>query len=267
MLSPRPKNRLLTPWALRVGTLAFSIAALAGATIIATRLWAPVSQHIKSVSSTVHYHQASADDDKLPMHHIALAGLRSRRDMSERMSAHNHLHHKVTTSQTSSDKQRINSAGSTDSTAAPKGACAFATFYSAQGRGRDAHYYFIAVRTLVYQLLHQPETATALNIPVLVLVAPTVRQAQRQQLEHEGATVLPVADLHVQWGHVGQPRWLDTFMKLHVFRLTQYERVCFLDAGAQASFKSFEHFLRVSERHGMSVKLLSLLLPVHPRTS
>lgn len=91
--------------------------------------------------------------------------------------------------------------------------------------------YFIGVRMLVYQLLHDPATKTSSESPnaFVVLVAPEVTQEKRAQLEADGAIVQEVEHLHFNWIKPGRPRWAQVMDKLAVFRLTQYEKVLLLD--------------------------------------
>ena len=108
---------------------------------------------------------------------------------------------------------------------------AVATFLA--GRWKDdweEDRYFTATRVMAYQLLHQPTTRTQQNISFLVLVTPYVSKAKRKVLEAEGCTVIPV-DLIEPEGPVNPlfDRWIDMFSKLHLFRLTEYNRILYLD--------------------------------------
>ncbi|KAG5918493.1 hypothetical protein E4U42_006831 [Claviceps africana] len=95
--------------------------------------------------------------------------------------------------------------------------------------------YFIATRTLVYQLLHAPDTRNnasyASNIDVVVLVAPEVPAENRQQLSREGATVIEAQSVALpSWIKTSMTRWKDQFLKLRLLQETQYNRFLFIDA-------------------------------------
>ena len=115
----------------------------------------------------------------------------------------------------------------------PRHEFAFATFIAAPAKrsktDEDDHY-FIAARMLAYQLLHDPETKTASSIPFLVLVTEDVSESKRVRLEADGATIVPVDRLNVPWLTPKMSRWRDVISKLHLFELTQYQRILFLDA-------------------------------------
>jgi alpha-N-acetylglucosamine transferase len=90
--------------------------------------------------------------------------------------------------------------------------------------------YFVAVRILLWQLLHNPGTRT--NHDVIVMVTPSVTQSRRDRLEKDGATVMLVDFVRGKndgWIHGGDPRWADLMTKFRCWQLTQYERVLLLD--------------------------------------
>lgn len=90
--------------------------------------------------------------------------------------------------------------------------------------------YFVAVRILIWQLLHNPGTRTKYD--VIVMVTPSVTQHRRERLEKDGATVMLVDFVHGtndHWITGGDPRWADLMTKFRVWQLTQYEKVLLLD--------------------------------------
>lgn len=90
--------------------------------------------------------------------------------------------------------------------------------------------YFEAARLLGYQLLHNNNTKTRLDIPFVVLVTPDVSEEKRARLVKDGATVIPVEILDPgPWLHAVVHRWRDVVTKLRAWELTQYSRVLFLD--------------------------------------
>lgn len=115
---------------------------------------------------------------------------------------------------------------------------AFATFLSAfnasdfNPEGGDG--YFDSARLINYQLLHHPFTRSSSPVPFIVLVSPNVTDEKRKQLRHEGATVVEGKDLTPAWLKevlVGNSaRWIDVMTKLNIASMTQFEKICFIDA-------------------------------------
>ncbi|KAH8880884.1 nucleotide-diphospho-sugar transferase [Thozetella sp. PMI_491] len=71
----------------------------------------------------------------------------------------------------------------------------------------------------------------AVQIPVLVLVTPSVSAAKKARLEADGATVLQVEPVPLpSWINLGSDRWKDSATKLRLFALTEYDKICFIDA-------------------------------------
>jgi alpha-N-acetylglucosamine transferase len=96
---------------------------------------------------------------------------------------------------------------------------------------RDDHY-FTATRMLVYQLLHQEETRTQRNIPIVVLCTPDVSVDRRERLKKDGAQVVDI-DLVEEgsaWLSPGSDRWRDVTSKFRAWQLVQYDRVLFFDS-------------------------------------
>lgn len=91
--------------------------------------------------------------------------------------------------------------------------------------------YFESVRLLVYQLLHSPSARSTLKIPVVILVTNEVSQSKVDRLVRDGATVMVVERLISDWiTPKGKSRWLDVLTKLRLLTLTQYDKICFIDA-------------------------------------
>ncbi|KAG5982543.1 hypothetical protein E4U54_006372 [Claviceps lovelessii] len=111
---------------------------------------------------------------------------------------------------------------------------------SASSFSSDA--YLTATRTLLYQLLHAPDTkinasssssssTTTTTIDVLVLVTPNVPPQTRRQLTREGALVIEADPVPLRWWiKTGVTRWKDQFLKLRLLQQTQYNRILFIDA-------------------------------------
>lgn len=90
--------------------------------------------------------------------------------------------------------------------------------------------YFQAIRILIWQFIHKPETRTKHD--VIVMVTPTVTQARRDRLEKDGAIVHAVEFLHTandSWVHPEVHRWDDVMTKLRVWEMTQYDRIVVMD--------------------------------------
>ncbi|EAW15434.1 putative glycosyl transferase family 8 family [Aspergillus fischeri NRRL 181] len=90
--------------------------------------------------------------------------------------------------------------------------------------------YFTAARLLTYQLLHSPHTKSSTDIPFLVLVTEDVPQQQRDILSRDGAIVVPVEGFSREWIQPKWERWKSVLAKLNLWKLTEYEKVTFLDA-------------------------------------
>ena len=90
--------------------------------------------------------------------------------------------------------------------------------------------YYQATRTLAYQLIHAPDTRTNTSIPFIVLATQDIAPHKLQRLEQDGAIVHVVDNIGASWMHPGLPKWRHTLCKLHLFALTTYQKVLFLDA-------------------------------------
>ena len=99
-----------------------------------------------------------------------------------------------------------------------------------KGDDIDHDNYFIAVRILVWQLLHVKETKTKHD--VVVMVPPTVSKVRCDRLTKDGAIVYPVEFLpgaDAEWLKIEEHRWDEIFTKLRVLEMTQYNRILLLD--------------------------------------
>jgi hypothetical protein len=97
---------------------------------------------------------------------------------------------------------------------------AFATIHY-EGTPADAEY-ILGIRVLMQSL--QP-----LQCPFLIMVSKSVSQSSIRLFESEGATVIPVEDVSNPFGHV-LARFQNTFNKLYLWNMTEYDRVIYLDA-------------------------------------
>jgi len=110
---------------------------------------------------------------------------------------------------------------------------AYVTFLSGtvdSGDNLEEDKYFQAVRILIWQLVHKPETRTKHD--VVVMVTPTVSEARRDRLKKDGAIIHTVEFLHTvndSWVHPEKHRWDDVMTKMRVWEMTQYNRILMLD--------------------------------------
>ncbi|GIC88908.1 putative glycosyl transferase family 8 family [Aspergillus udagawae] len=76
----------------------------------------------------------------------------------------------------------------------------------------------------------RPHTKSSSDIPVLILVTEDVPQEQRDILSRDGAIIVPVEGFSREWIHPKWERWNGVFAKLNLWKLTEYEKISFLDA-------------------------------------
>ena len=120
---------------------------------------------------------------------------------------------------------------------------AFATFLAANAnperKGTDAESaeiddtddgYLLGTRVLAYRLLHSKSAGTNNSIPFLVLCTQDVSKRKRDRLKKDGATIVLVEKLQADWVHANVERWADVLAKLRLFQLTEYSKICFIDA-------------------------------------
>lgn len=90
--------------------------------------------------------------------------------------------------------------------------------------------YLTCVRMILYQLLHDPQTRTEENIPVVVLVNPDVTQEHREILVSEGASIVEYPSVNIDWIKPGRARWKHNMDKLNALQLVQYEKILLFDS-------------------------------------
>jgi len=95
-------------------------------------------------------------------------------------------------------------------------------------------YYFEATKVKAHRLLRNQTTRDPYNRPFIVLVTPEVPEKQVGILESHGAIVRRVDTIPAPEGHVHlsltNPRYRDQFTKLHVWNMTEFDRIAFFDA-------------------------------------
>ncbi|KAF2723058.1 glycosyltransferase family 8 protein, partial [Polychaeton citri CBS 116435] len=113
---------------------------------------------------------------------------------------------------------------------------AFVTFLAGSSKSNDnttddsQDGYFVGARILIYQLLHAEDTRSRSNIPLIILVTPNVSERKRERMRQDGAIVVPVTTPVGSNVHPAIEGWKDVMAKLHLWELTQFELVAFLDA-------------------------------------
>ena len=113
----------------------------------------------------------------------------------------------------------------------PKNAyCAFLAEPNDMIKPGQEDVYFIGIRMLAYQLLHDPETKTNSSIPFVVMVQKEVPESKRDRLRRDGAIVVEVNEIKISWIKPGSIRWARVMDKLRVFELTQYDKILLLDS-------------------------------------
>ena len=97
-----------------------------------------------------------------------------------------------------------------------------------------ADYYFEAAKIKAHRILRNTTTRDPHNRPFIVLVTETVPVKQIEILEDHGAIVRRVSTIDPPPGTVDlsriNPRYRDQFTKLHIWNMTEYNRIAFFDA-------------------------------------
>jgi hypothetical protein len=95
-------------------------------------------------------------------------------------------------------------------------------------------YYFEAVKVIMHRVLRNQTTRDPFNRPFIVLVTSLVPRKQIKILESHGAIVRTVSTIAPPPGTVDferiNPRYKDQFTKMHVWNMTEYNRLLFVDA-------------------------------------
>ena len=92
--------------------------------------------------------------------------------------------------------------------------------------------YLLQTRLLLYQFKHDPFTADS-SRDFVVLTTPRIPADVEAQLKREGATVIQrplITGMPGQSDISASHKWKDQYSKLHIFSLTQYERILYMDA-------------------------------------
>jgi alpha-N-acetylglucosamine transferase len=94
--------------------------------------------------------------------------------------------------------------------------------------------YFEACKVIAHRLLRNSTTRDPYNRPYIILVTSLVPQKQIKILESHGVIVKHVSTIAPPKGTVNfkhiNPRYKDQFTKLHVWNMTEYNRIAFFDA-------------------------------------
>ena len=95
-------------------------------------------------------------------------------------------------------------------------------------------YYFEAAKIKAHRILRNATTRDPHNRPFIVLVTESVPEKQIEILRDHGAIVRRVSTIDPPRGTVDltriNPRYRDQFTKLHIWNMTEYNRIAFFDA-------------------------------------
>lgn len=101
----------------------------------------------------------------------------------------------------------------------------------AEGR---TDFYFEACKVIAHRLLRNSTTRDPYNRPYIILVTSLVPQRQIETLESHGVIIKHVSTIAPPRGTVNfqhiNPRYKDQFTKLHVWNMTEYDRIAYFDA-------------------------------------
>lgn len=95
-------------------------------------------------------------------------------------------------------------------------------------------YYFEACKVKLHRILRNATTRDPYNRPFVVLVTPGVPQKQIEILESHGAIIKHVDIIPAPAGTIRpenvHPRYKDQFTKMHIWNMSEYDRIAFFDA-------------------------------------
>lgn len=115
-------------------------------------------------------------------------------------------------------------------------------------------YYFEACKVKAHRLLRNATTRDPFNRPFIVLVTPNVPDKQIEILESHGVQVKRVPTIEPPPGTVDltriNPRYRDQFTKLHVWNMTEYNRIAYFDADTLTIRPIYEIFDTPTEQNG-----------------
>ncbi|KAF2769632.1 nucleotide-diphospho-sugar transferase [Teratosphaeria nubilosa] len=110
---------------------------------------------------------------------------------------------------------------------------AYATFYSPRTEvdnvPMEQDEYFQAIRTLIYQTVHDKQTKSEHGYPMIVVISPDVSAEKQERMRRDGATVMVATNPDPGWVVTTIFHWKYMLTKLRLWQLTQFERICFFD--------------------------------------
>eukprot|EP01088_Endostelium_zonatum_P016409 TRINITY_DN441_c0_g5_i1.p1 TRINITY_DN441_c0_g5~~TRINITY_DN441_c0_g5_i1.p1 ORF type:complete len:426 (-),score=80.67 TRINITY_DN441_c0_g5_i1:69-1226(-) len=107
---------------------------------------------------------------------------------------------------------------------------AYATIHY-EGTSMDSAY-VLAIRVMIQSL-----KLSRTEADIIVLASETVTQATRETFMDDGAQIISVNNVQNPY-KLQQPRFINTLNKLHLWNLTQYERIIYMDADTIAVWKN-----------------------------
>jgi len=97
--------------------------------------------------------------------------------------------------------------------------------------GENVDNYYMYVSTIVYRLLHKEETRTRRkDIDVIVMVTEEVADWKLRSIHKLGAIIKRVNRIRYNSSVIVNRRWRNCYTKLHMFQMTEYETIIYLDA-------------------------------------
>ncbi|KAJ3050721.1 hypothetical protein HK097_008270 [Rhizophlyctis rosea] len=109
---------------------------------------------------------------------------------------------------------------------------AFATLLTTRPKGNEEDRYFLTTRLLIDRLRRDPKTRSNPQRDIIVLVTPVIDTRKRKILTLDGATIKEVNSIiphNYKDVAMFNDRWVDCFTKMHLWNLTQYDSLFYMD--------------------------------------
>ncbi|ORX48902.1 nucleotide-diphospho-sugar transferase [Piromyces finnis] len=106
---------------------------------------------------------------------------------------------------------------------------AFLVMLTSEGNSVDNYYMYTS--TIVYRLLHKEETRTRRDdVDVVIMVTEDVADWKLRGLHNLGAVIKRVNKIRMGTNYIINRRWRNCYTKLHMFEMTEYDTIVYLDA-------------------------------------
>jgi len=97
--------------------------------------------------------------------------------------------------------------------------------------GESVENYYMYTSTIVYRLLHKEGIKTKRNdVDVVVMVTEDVADWKLRGLHNLGAIIKRVNKIRMGTNYIINRRWRNCYTKLHMFEMTEYETIIYLDS-------------------------------------